>query len=224
MTREFHDIHREEVRGDALYKRYEDEEAKQSRKRGEEDILYDTQKMNPSSSESDDDNGDSPEEEEKVNDSLFQQSQAQFQSVEEDSPPKKAKKSRKMKETILYDAQKMIPSSSESDDDDDSPEEEEKVNDSLFQQSQAQFQSVDATSDDSDIQSQSLLKWKYIFCTLSLCGVHSRLITNNKSVQLLARGGAQWANIGVDVEIVISEYIEITFEWMWWHGCFKSCR
>ena len=25
-------------------------------------------------------------------------------------------------------------------------------------------------------------------------------------------GGAQWANIGVDVEIVISEYIEITFE------------
>ena len=61
--------------------------------------------------------GDSPEEEEKVNDSLFQQSQAQFQSVEEDSPPKKAKKSRKMKETILYDAQKMIPSSSESDDD-----------------------------------------------------------------------------------------------------------
>ena len=84
--------------------------------------------------------------------------QAQFQSVEEDSPPKKAKKSRKMKETILYDAQKMIPSSSESDDDDDSPEEEEKVNDSLFQQSQAQFQSVDATSDDSDIQSQSLLK------------------------------------------------------------------
>ena len=86
------------------------------------------------------------------------QSQAQFQSVEEDSPPKKAKKSRKMKETILYDAQKMIPSSSESDDDDDSPEEEEKVNDSLFQQSQAQFQSVDATSDDSDIQSQSLLK------------------------------------------------------------------
>ena len=95
VTREFRDIHREEVRGDALYKRYEDEEAKQSRKRGEEDILYDTQKMNPSSSESDDDNGDSPEEEEKVNDSLFQQSQAQFQSVEEDSPPKKAKKSRK---------------------------------------------------------------------------------------------------------------------------------
>ena len=73
MTREFHDIHREEVRGDALYKRYEDEEAKQSRKRGEED---------PSSSESDDDNGDSPEKEEKVNDSLFQQSQAQFQCVE----------------------------------------------------------------------------------------------------------------------------------------------
>ena len=96
VTREFHDIHREEVRGDALYKRYEDEEAKQSRKRREGDILYD--------------------------------------------------------------AQKMIPSSSESDDDDDSPEEEEKVNDSLFQQSQAQFQSVDATSDDSDIQSQSLLK------------------------------------------------------------------
>ena len=94
VTREFHDIHREEVRGDALYKRYEDEEAKQSRKRREGDILYD--------------------------------------------------------------AQKMIPSSSESDDD--SPEEEEKVNDSLFQQSQAQFQSVDATSDDSDIQSQSLLK------------------------------------------------------------------
>ena len=82
VTREFHDIHREEVRGDALYKRYEDEEAKQSRKRGEEDILYDTQKMNPSSSESDDDNGDSPGEEEKVNDSLFQQSQAQFQSVD----------------------------------------------------------------------------------------------------------------------------------------------
>ena len=26
------------------------------------------------------------------------------------------------------------------------------------------------------------------------------------------KGGAQWANIGVDVEIVISEYIEITFE------------
>ena len=62
-------------------------------------------------------------------------------------------------EDILYDTQKMNPSSSESDDDNgDSPEEEEKVNDSLFQQSQAQFQSVDATSDDSDIQSQSLLK------------------------------------------------------------------
>ena len=61
----------------------------------------------------------------------------------------------------------MIPSSSESEDDDgDSPEEEEKVNDSLFQQSQAQYQSVEATSDDSYIQSQSLLKWKYIF---SLC-------------------------------------------------------
>ena len=55
MTREFHDIHREEVRGDALYKRYEDEEAKQSRKRREGDILYDAQKMIPSSSESDDD-------------------------------------------------------------------------------------------------------------------------------------------------------------------------
>ena len=52
MTREFHDIHREEVRGDALYKRYEDEEAKQSRKRREGDILYDAQKMILSSSES----------------------------------------------------------------------------------------------------------------------------------------------------------------------------
>ena len=67
----------------------------------------------------------------------------------------------------MSDVQKMLPSSSESvggsidDDDGDSPEEEEKVNDSLFQQSQAQFQSVEATSDDSNIQSQSLLKWNY---------------------------------------------------------------
>ena len=89
----------------------------------------------------------------------YQNTRASLAASNNVSPPKKAKKSRKMKETILYDAQKMIPSSSESDDDDgDSPEEEEKVNDSLFQQSQAQFQSVDATSDDSDIQSQSLLK------------------------------------------------------------------
>ena len=45
LTREFHDIHREEVLGDALYKRYEDEEAKQSRKRREGGILYDAQKI-----------------------------------------------------------------------------------------------------------------------------------------------------------------------------------
>ena len=133
MTREFHDIHRE------------DEEAKQSSKRREGAILYDAQRMIPTSSESESwSNDDKP----------YRRNED-----EEDSPPKKAKKSRKRKETILYDAQKMIPSSSESDDDDgDSPEEEEKVNDSLFQQSQAQFQYVEATSDDSDIQSQSHLK------------------------------------------------------------------
>ena len=71
----------------------------------------------------------------------------------------------------MYDAQKMVPYSSEnaggSSDDHDgvSPQDEEEVNGRLFHESQAQFQSVEATSDDSDIES----------------GVSSHLITNKKS-------------------------------------------